>query len=109
MVAILACSGCFAQAQEDIAALYRQGEEAARRGDLAGAEKAWLEVLKAAPQDVGAHANLGVVYMREKEWRRALAELETARKLAPQVAGIRLNIGLAYFRQGAYEQGDPAV
>ena len=107
LAAILACAGCIAQEADAIARLYRQGEEAARKGNLAGAEKAWLAVLKEVPQDVGSHANLGVVYMREKDWPRALAELETARKLAPQVAGIRLNIGLANFRQGSYGKAIP--
>ena len=42
-----------------------------------------------------AYANLGVVYMRRKQWTKTLETLQQAERLMPQVAGIRLNIGLA--------------
>ncbi|PYT31885.1 MAG: hypothetical protein DMG58_11290, partial [Acidobacteria bacterium] len=61
-----------------------------------------------APNDSGAHANLGVVYMRQRSWKTALEELETAKRLAPQVAGIRLNMGLVYFRREDYTLAIPA-
>jgi tetratricopeptide (TPR) repeat protein len=83
---------------------FAAGEAAMRSGQLAEAEKKFLEIVAMVPGDVGAHANLGVVYMREQKWKRALDELRTAEKLAPQVAGIRLNIGLAYYRQGDYHK-----
>jgi len=46
------------------------------------------------PRLAGAYANLGVVYIRRKQWTKALEMLYRAERLAPQVAGIRLNIGL---------------
>jgi tetratricopeptide (TPR) repeat protein len=87
---------------------YQAGETAIQQGDLAAAEKAFLHVLELVPQDVGARANLGVVYMREQKWNRALDYLKQAEKLAPQVAGIRLNIGLVHYRQGDYKSAIPA-
>src|SRR5690242_16170023 len=91
-----------------IAPSYRVGEQALKDGDLAGAESAFRCVLALAPNDAGAHANLGVVYMRQRSWNPALKELETARKLAPQMAGIRLNIGLVHFRREDYAGAIPA-
>jgi tetratricopeptide (TPR) repeat protein len=85
-----------------IAASYRAGEQALKTGDLPGAEKAFRSVLALTPNDAGAHANLGVVYMRQRFWKPALEELETARRLAPMMAGIRLNIGLVHFREENY-------
>ena len=82
---------------------YERGEQALRSGELDAAEQAFREILKIAPGDIGAHGNLGVIYMRRKQWKPALAELKAAEKLAPQIPGIRLNIGLAYYRQGKYE------
>ncbi len=73
-----------------------------KRGELAEAEKDFLHIAATTPGDVGAHVNLGVIYMRQKKWKRALEELRTAEKLAPQVAGIRFNIGLVYYRRGEY-------
>ncbi|MGA2592701.1 MAG: tetratricopeptide repeat protein [Bryobacteraceae bacterium] len=105
MLAIFAAHGHPAQSagsEDAIRNAYEVGEQALRRGDLDGAAQRFLQVLALAPADVGAHTNLGVVYMRQQKWKQALAELEAARKLAPQVPGIRLNIGLSYYRQGEY-------
>lgn len=81
---------------------YMQGQDALVRGDVDEAEQRFREVLTLDPQNAGAHANLGVIAMRHREWNRALAELKTAERLAPNVPGIRLNIGLAYYRQAEY-------
>src|SRR4051794_27186754 len=81
---------------------FQSGEAALARGDLNAAEKAFREVLARSPRDPGANANLGVVYMRRKEWAAALRYLGRAEKLAPSVTGIRLNIGLAYYRQNDF-------
>lgn len=88
--------------------LYQRGEAALRAGDLEKAEASFRAVLALAPQDVGARANLGVIYMRHKQWKAALQMLRQAEKLAPQVAGIRLNIGLVYYREGNFHEAiDP--
>ena len=78
------------------------GQAALQRGELAEAEKNFLKVTAIAPQDLRAHVNLGVVYMRQKNWKRALEELRTSEKLAPEIPGIRFNIGLVYYRQREY-------
>jgi len=83
------------------------GQQAMQRGDLEEAEKDFLKVTALAPQDLRAHLNLGIVYMRQKKWGRALEELRTAEKLAPKLAGIRFNIGLVYYRQGKYHEAIP--
>ena len=87
--------------------MYQAGEKAVQEGDLVEAEKCFLQVLELVPRDVGARVNLGVVYMREKKWPKALDYLSQAEKLAPQVAGIRLNIGLVHYRQGDYAAAIP--
>jgi len=86
----------------DTRQIFEQGQQALGRGDLATAEKAFRRVLEAEPNNVGAHGNLAVVYMRRREWKPALAELRSAERLAPNVPGIRLNIGLVYYRQSDY-------
>jgi tetratricopeptide (TPR) repeat protein len=57
---------------------------------------------------VGACANLGLVYMRGRQWAQALTMLRRAETLAPQVAGIRLNVGLVYYRQNDYRNATSA-
>jgi tetratricopeptide (TPR) repeat protein len=86
----------------DARQVFEQGQQALNSGDLATAEKAFRQVLAGNPNNVGAHGNLAVVYMRRREWKRALAELRIAERLAPGMAGVRLNIGLAYYRQSDF-------
>jgi len=83
---------------------FEAGEAAMHRGQWDEAEKKFLEIVALTPADVGAHGNLGVIYMRQNKWKRALEELHAAEKLAPQIPGIRLNIGLVYYREGDYHK-----
>ena len=92
----------------DPAQLFRSGQDALNHGQLDKAERDFRLVLAANPQLGGAYANLGVVYMRRKQWSKALETLRQAEHLMPQVAGIRLNIGLAYFRQNEFLKAIPA-
>ena len=92
----------------DPAQIFRHGQEALNGGRLQEAEKDFRRVLELDPQaGGGAYANLGVVYMRRKQWNKALPALEKAKELMPQVAGVRLNIGLVYYRQNEFLKAIP--
>jgi tetratricopeptide (TPR) repeat protein len=86
----------------DPAKVFAAGQEALKQNHLVEAERDFREVIAANPEVGGAYANLGVVYMRRKQWANALEMLRKAEKLMPEVAGIRLNIGLAYYRQSLF-------
>lgn len=96
-----------ATAATDQAQVFQQGQDALNRGRLDEAERDFRKVLLLNPQLAGAYANLGVVYMRRKQWTKALEMLNRAEHLLPQVAGIRLNIGLAYYRQSEFLKAIP--
>jgi tetratricopeptide (TPR) repeat protein len=91
------------------ALLFKDGQEALAKGDLDAASKGFEEVLKLDPRSGAAHANLGVIAMRRKNWEQALAELHQAQKLAPQMTGIRLNIGLVEYRRANYVEAIPPL
>jgi len=91
----------------DIAQLFQAGQDALNQGRLDEAERDFRRVLAVDPQLGGAYANLGVVYMRRKQWGKALENLHKAEHLMPQVAGIRLNIGLAYYKQSDFLKAIP--
>jgi tetratricopeptide (TPR) repeat protein len=93
-----------AQSARDPQKLFEAGEGALHAGKLDEAERAFRQVLAIEPGVAGAYANLGVIYMRRKQWTQALEMLHKAEKLAPEIAGIRLNIGLAYYRQKNYPE-----
>jgi tetratricopeptide (TPR) repeat protein len=93
----------------DPAKLFQAGQDALNHGRLNEAERDFRQVLALNPQLAGAYANLGVVYMRRKQWAKALEMLQKAEHLMPQVAGIRLNIGLAYYRQNEFLKATPPL
>jgi tetratricopeptide (TPR) repeat protein len=84
------------------AQVFERGQDALNHNRLDEAERSFREVLASDPNSGGAYANLGVVFMRRKQWGKALEMLHEAEHLLPQVAGIRLNIGLAYYRQNEF-------
>jgi len=92
----------------DPATLFQRGQDALTHGQLDDAERDFRRVLQLDPRSGAAYANLGVVYMRRKQWNKALESLEKAEHLMPQLAGIRLNIGLAYYRQNEFLKAIPA-
>ena len=92
----------------DPAQLFQRGQDALTEGRLDDAERDFRQVLALnAPQTPGSYVNLGVIYMRRKQWTQALEMLQKAEHLLPQVAGIRLNIGLAYYRQSEFLKAIP--
>jgi tetratricopeptide (TPR) repeat protein len=93
----------------DPAQVFEQGQEALNQNRLDEAERDFRQVLALDPGAGAAYANLGVVYMRRKQWTKALESLGKAEKLMPQVAGIKLNIGLAYFRQNEFLKAVPPL
>lgn len=95
-------------APADSAKLFQAGRDALNQGRLDDAERDFRLVLVANPQVGGAYANLGVVYMRRKQWPNALEMLRKAERLMPEEPGIRLNIGLAYYRQNQFLKAIPA-
>jgi len=96
------------RANEDPQALFERGEAELRAGDLEQAEDSFRRILARYPQLAGAYANLGVIDMRRKQWKPALAMLAKAEHLAPEIPGIRLNIGLTYYREGDFRSAIPS-
>ena len=78
-----------------------------KQNRLDEAERDFRQVLAMNPQVGGAYANLGVVYMRRKQWTNALEALRKAERLMPDVAGIRLNMGLVYYRRNEFLKAIP--
>jgi tetratricopeptide (TPR) repeat protein len=92
----------------DPAKVFQAGQDALNQNRLDEAERDFRQVVVANPQVGPAYANLGVVYMRRKQWVKALENLRKAERLMPQVPGVRLNIGLAYYRQNDFLKAIPA-
>ena len=64
-------------------------------------------MLKVDPHSAAAYSNLGVVYMRRRDYARAVEAFRNAKRLAPQVTGVDLNLGLAYYQQNDFAKAIP--
>ena len=94
--------------KSDPRTIFEHGQTALQQGHLPQAEADFRTVLSIDPNSAAAYANLGVVYMRQKLWKSALAMLQKAEQLSPGLSGIKLNIGLAYYRQNKFREAIPA-
>jgi tetratricopeptide (TPR) repeat protein len=91
-----------AKGDEDVGELNPFGKaiskaiDAANKGDIPGAEAAFREALKVAPQDAGALAGLADTLYAQKKDADARATIDKARSIDPKDPQVRYVFGLIY-------------
>jgi tetratricopeptide (TPR) repeat protein len=76
------------------------GTESYARGDFAGAEKAWREVLAKEPANPAAHHNLSLALAQQDRWSEAAAHAAAAFVQKPTNEAFRWNLALSFERAG---------
>ncbi len=66
-------------------------------------EGIWQKRVLQNPKDAEAHANLGVIYQKQKLYDEALAEYQKAEALNNKNVNTRMNIGTLYQEQKKYD------
>jgi tetratricopeptide (TPR) repeat protein len=87
--------------------LFNEAQAAKDRGDLAEAEKKYLELVRQSPQMRVAYHNLGIVYLSEHKYQDAVLVLQKAVTLAPNEPGGWFVEGLAYYELYEPEKAIP--
>jgi tetratricopeptide (TPR) repeat protein len=87
--------------------LYTQAKAAESSGDLAGAAAKYESMIEIAPRLAVAYNNLGAVYFKEREYRRAAAVLEKGLKINPAMPSSSALLGMSLFEMGEYAKGRP--
>ena len=87
---------------ETAEAIFQKATAALSALDYPAAEKAFLQVLKLEPRNIGALGNLGVVYARQQRYAAAIETYRRALGLAPGDKFLSRNLGLAYLKQQQY-------
>ncbi len=85
------------------------GLSALQVGDDARAEARLKEATRLAPDEPAAWANLGLLYLRQREAERAAENLEKARQLAPESAHVHVLVGLLESNRGRYAESVAAL
>lgn len=84
--------------------LITEGQDLLNKGDLSGAENKFLSAIKIDPMTAKAYHFLGMIYLRQKVYKGAIASLEKACRLDPLNDIAFYNLGLAYYNIGNQEQ-----
>ncbi len=86
--------------------LLNKGQEYLNAGKLAEAEASFIKALQIDPKEAKAYHFLGMIYLRQQEYKGAIEALLKATQLDILNDTAFNNLGLAYFNQKKYQ---PAV
>ena len=82
--------------------LYGEAKAAEARGDLAAAVTNYESLLQIAPRLAPAYNNLGSLYLRQREYRKAAAVLEKGLKIDPKMSSASALLGMALYEIADY-------
>ena len=105
----ITCFPAFFKAQSEATAddarvqkLYAEAKAAEARGDLAGAAASYDSLLEIAPRLAPAYNNLGSLYIRQREYKKAAAVLAKGLKIDPKMSSASALLGMAQYEMGDY-------
>jgi tetratricopeptide (TPR) repeat protein len=85
-----------------VSKLYGEAKTAEARGDLAAAAADYESLLQIAPRLAPAYNNLGSLYLRQREYKKAAAVLEKGLKIDPKMSSCSALLGIALYEMGDY-------
>ena len=88
---------------------FRRSEKCVGSGDFSGAVQHLQKALKADPQFVEAHNNLGASYLQLSRYQDAIGEFEAAIALDEKMAAPHRNMSLALFSFRRYAEAETAA
>jgi tetratricopeptide (TPR) repeat protein len=103
VILTLAVCGASQDRGNDIQDLYAQSAANEKSGNIEGAIKGYLKIIKLDPTLPAAYNNLGRLYFRHGQFPEAIESLKRASQLAPKVAAPRALMGFVYFEMGDFE------
>ena len=104
---LVSSSAVFAQSDAGandprVSKLYGDAKAAEARGDFAGAAASYESLLQVAPRLAPAYNNLGSLYLRQREYKKAVAVLEKGLKIDPKMSSAAALLGIALYELGDY-------
>jgi tetratricopeptide (TPR) repeat protein len=82
--------------------LYSEAKAAEASGDLTTAAAKYDALLSAAPRLAPAYNNLGALYLRMREFRKAIDVLQKGLNLDPKMSSAAAMLGIALYESGDY-------
>src|SRR6266478_5723457 len=91
-----------ATADQRVQELYVQAKAAEARGDLRAAAQIYESLLQISPRLAPAYNNLGSLYLRLREYKKASTVLEKGLKIDPKMISASALLGIARYEMGDY-------
>jgi len=90
---------------QDVEQLYGEAKAAQARNDLPAAISKYEEIIKLAPKVGPAYNNLGALYFRQHEFRKAADVLERGLKVDPSMTSSMALLGISLYEASDFENG----
>jgi tetratricopeptide (TPR) repeat protein len=82
--------------------LYAEAKSAEAQGNLSAATTKYESLLEIAPRLAPAYNNLGALYLRQREFKKAAAVLERGLKIDPHMSSASALMGISLYELGDY-------
>jgi tetratricopeptide (TPR) repeat protein len=82
--------------------LHAEAKAAEARGDIAAAIASYESILKLAPRLAAAYNNLGALYFRQGEYRRAIDVLQRGLAIDPAMSSASALLGISLYEMADY-------
>lgn len=105
---VFAAAGFSAEPTEEAKKSYNTAVEAVKAGNAAAAITAYEEAIKASPDYLQAHINVGAIYYEQGKLPEASSHLEAAIKLDSMNADAYKNLGLVHTQAGEFDKASAA-
>ena len=88
---------------EKLDQLWMIAQESLQDNKYLRAEKALLTILRVDERNASAYNRLGILYVKQQQYKDAIECFEIAQSLEPSASSLH-NVGLIYFETGDYEK-----
>jgi tetratricopeptide (TPR) repeat protein len=97
------------EATPEVQQLYAQAKAAQQHGDRATAIQRYQAMIKLAPHLAEAYNNLGMLYLKDRDYAHAVEVLQSGLALNPNMHSASALLGMSYFQLGVYEKAEPLL
>jgi tetratricopeptide (TPR) repeat protein len=97
------------EATLEVQQLFLQAKAAAQHGDAATSIEKYRAIIKLAPHLATAYNNLGMLYLKDRDYSHAVEVLKRALELDPNMRTASGMLGMSYFELGANEKAEPLL
>ena len=103
------CQSASEAAEDRVQSLYSEAKSAEGSGDLSTAVAKYQEILQLQPRLAPAYNNLGALYFKQGDYRKAADTLEHGLKIDPHMSSASALLGISLFQMGEYEKARPRL